>query len=149
MNSNFTPAPPRLNIQKHAMQIFVNSETCTYIGTNGHLFWTLATADCWATPNVSCYIILCMAMLCAKPKRFFAGVGIWMGLLVLSLNSYYRGSVETASMWCCTGILMHFYFIAQPYVLPCNDQNSYCPDTFAYSSGDNLPITKSSLEKGS
>ena len=146
MNPNFSPAPPRLKIQQNAMQTFINSETCTYIGKNGHLFWTLATADCWATPNMSVYVILCLAMLCAKPKRFFAGIGLAMGGLVIALNSYYNGTVETASMWCWTGILVHFYFIAQPYVLPCNDENCFSPNTFATASS--LPETKAFLEKG-
>ena len=152
----FHPAAPRLNIQQHAYQIFVNSETCTYIGPNGHLFWTLATADCSTTPNMSCYILLCCSLAYARPKRFVAGIALFMVGLVVALNSYYQGSVETGSMWCWTGILMHAYFIVQPYVLPCNEKNSFSPNTHpdAVAGGDvlqsyfTLPLKASSLGKG-
>jgi len=139
MNPNFKMQPPRQNVQRHAYQTFINSETCTYIGPNGHLFWTLATADCWFTPNASCYAIICMSLFYCKPKRFFAGIALFMCAVFLGLNTYFGGNIETASMWCWTGILMNIYFVVQPYVLPCNDKNSFSPNTHPnYVAGDTL-----------
>ena len=142
----FTPAPPRLNMRQHGYQTFVNSETCSYIGKNGHLFWTLATADCWATPNVVPYLIICASLVFAKPKRFFAGMGLFMGAVMGGLIGYYGGTVEAASVWCWTGIIMNIYVVVQPYILPCNDRNSYSPDTFSYCKETRLTVSNEELE---
>ncbi|CAB9516052.1 expressed unknown protein [Seminavis robusta] len=144
LDEHYNPPPPRFDIQRQAYQTFQNSETCTYVGQNGHLFWTLATATSWLSPNGTCYIILFSSFILCKPKRFFAGMALFMSALALCLNTYYRGSMEMASMWCWLGMLMHIYFILQPYLLPCNDNNSYSADTFAANAGfrDELPVVE-------
>eukprot|EP00797_Seminavis_robusta_P001996 Sro1121_g243440.1 n/a (179) ;mRNA; r:29085-29621 len=144
LDDNYNPPPPRFETQRQAYQLFQNSETCMYVGQNGHLFWTLATANSWLTPNGTCYIILFSSFILCKPKRFFAGMALFMFALAFCMNSYYGGSMEIASMWCWSGMLMHIYFIVQPYLLPCNDNNSYSADTFAATAGsyDKLPVVE-------
>lgn len=97
---------------------YTNDKTCTYIGKNGHLQWTIATLDSFFTPNAYTYSLLWLSCMFARPLRLFSGILLFGFGLFLFFLFELRGSFEAGSVWCWSAIILHLYMVLQPYVLP-------------------------------
>ena len=112
---------PREDLQAHGYQLFSNTETCSYLGRFGHLFWTLNTTESFFSPNAACYVILMTVVFYTSTQtwRFLVWCILFNAFIITGMCFTFQGSVEIASVWCWTGISFHTYLLFQPYLLPC------------------------------
>lgn len=109
------------NLSDTSYKSYMSDRTCTYIGSNGHLQWTLATVDSIFTPNAYTYVLLWGSCMIARPTRLFSGV-LFFGLILFTFFLIQmHGSFEAGSLWCWSAIILHVYLSSQPYILPITD----------------------------
>lgn len=114
----------RHSLEDSSYKSYTNDKTCTYIGKNGHLQWTIATLDSFFTPNAYTYSILWSSCIFAKPLRLFSGILMFGLFLFVFFLFELRGSFEAGSVWCWSAMILHLYLVVQPYRLPVKDSEN-------------------------
>lgn len=114
------------SLQESYYKSYLHTETCTYIGLSGqHLHWSYRFPNTFITPNAFTYALLWFSIIVTKPKRFAAGIYlIALGIFIIQLI-YFQLSFEAGSVWCWSAIFIFIYFIIQPYIFPCNNDDNY------------------------
>lgn len=114
--------PPVRNIRESRYISSMHDQTCMYIGTSGHLHWTLRIADTYLTPNAFTYALLWISVAYARPLSFAAGIFLVALAMFAGQLVYFGLSFETGSVWCWAAIVLSIYFCLQPYLLPLNEE---------------------------
>ena len=126
LTSSLNPAEPSMfKVQTLAdshFQNYLHNETCTYLGSSGHhLHWAYRFPDTFLAPNAFTYVLLWSSIVFAKPRRFASGIMLFAIALFFPLLLYFKLSFEAGSVWCWSAMYLFFYFVFQPYLLPCRD----------------------------
>jgi len=118
-----SPSTPLRTLVDTNYMSYMNEETCSYIGKGGrHIHWTVAQPDSYLVPNAFTYCLLWASCAFARPIRLFSGILLFgISLFVLFL-SIFHGGFEAGSVWCWSAIILMFYLLLQPYLLPIDDE---------------------------
>lgn len=128
-DEDFVAPLPREYIKRMDYMTFSNSETCTYKGLHGHLFWTVNIETDWCSPNGVTYGIFWLAVPFARPWRFSSIMGLPLTLSIYFLIFYFEYSPEVMSVWCWSGFISSIYAVLQPYFFPCTGVYEYWDHT--------------------
>jgi hypothetical protein len=80
---------------------YLHSETRTYLGGTGHhLHWAYGAPDTFLTPNAFTFSLLWISVIFARPKRFAAGIFIFILAVFYAQLIYFGLSFEAGSVWC-------------------------------------------------
>lgn len=92
-------------------------QTCTFLGSHGHLLWMVKIASPWWLPNFSVYLILqFLPLFIGLPQHIFVTHFFVVILCVYSCIIYTEGSFEAGSMWCWTGLTLYTISLFEPYL---------------------------------
>jgi len=117
--SGYTNANSTDNILEKYPNSLIYSESCAYVGDNGHLHWQWGLTYAKYAPN---YIFIYLLIGSTSGYYLYILVDkieavIWVFFfLLLFLWVVLLGDAEGSSMWCWSGILIHLFYLVYPHM---------------------------------
>jgi hypothetical protein len=109
------------SIENSNFKGLAHTQTCTYLGTHGHLHWTFKVASIEVLPNFWAFFLMYLwPLLVGVDSVHFVPHIIGVVILPLLSAVYTEGSYEAASIWCWTGFFTCTMLILHPFIFEPN-----------------------------